>query len=583
MSKQNTHNLFSFFWGCMKPYKWHFVLMYQAPILSSFYTPTLGYGSKLLIDSIVENDKLTWEIAALPIALIAGARLFMSFLFRVSSYSRLNAMPFVKKAITEKAYSYALGHSYTFFQNNFSGEVSKRVNSLQDHFEALSNKFHYGISWRIAAITLNTIMLFTVSIYLGLATISLMLVLIPIARHATKAISKLSENYSFLKNNTFGFIADGINNVVSLFLFASRKKELDISSEKLQETAKADAKVQRRSHYFYMIMDVLFFLYIFSSMVILVYLKMQGLVSAGDFSFVLTMSMHILGTVFVLINETPGVISSWSELKETFKTFKKPHEMVDHENAIDLKFNSGEIRFDDVTFGYEHNLAIFNKFRLNIAPGEKVGLVGHSGAGKSSLVSLLLRYFDVNSGSITIANEDIRYVTQDSLREHISVIPQDPLLFHRTLLENIRYGKPEASLAEVIEVSKKAHIHEFINSLPEQYDTEVGERGIKLSGGQRQRIAIARAMLKNAPILILDEATSSLDSQTEQKIQESLHHLIADKNITVIAIAHRLSTLKNMSRIIVLNKGQITQEGTHDDLLEKGGLYKELWESQVVV
>jgi len=583
MEKQTTNSIFSFFWNCVKPYKWYFLLMYQAPIISAFYTPTLGYGSKLLIDSIVENNTLTWEIAIFPIILIAGSRLFMSFLFRVSSYARLNAMPYVKKSITEKAYAYALGHSYTFFQNNFSGEVSKRVNSLQDHFESLSNKFHYGIMWRISAILLNTIVLFSVSVYLGLATISLMLLLIPIARQATRDISKLSENYSYLKNNTFGFIADGINNVVSLFLFASREKELDISSQKLQETAQADAKVQKRAHYFYMIMDLLFFLYILSSMSILVHLKTKGLVSAGDFSFVLTMSMHLLGTVFVLINETPGVISSFSELKETFKTFKKPQEMVDHKDAKDLKFSSGEIKFSEVTFGYEHQAPVFDKFQLTIAPGEKVGLVGHSGAGKSSFVSLLLRYFDVNSGAIMVAGEDIRHVTQDSLRAHISVIPQDPLLFHRTLLENIRYGRPTASMEEVIEVSKKAHIHEFITTLKDQYETEVGERGIKLSGGQRQRIAIARAMLKNAPILILDEATSSLDSQTEQKIQESLHHLIADKKITVIAIAHRLSTLKNMNRIIVMNKGKIAQEGTHDTLLEEGGLYKNLWESQVVV
>lgn len=214
---------------------------------------------------------------------------------------------------------------------------------------------------------------------------------------------------------------------------------------------------------------------------------------------------------------------------------------------------------------------------------EKIGLIGYSGAGKSSLVNLLLRYFKTTSGEILIDDQNINYVTQDSLRENIAVIPQDTMLFHRSLLENIRYGRLSATEEEVIEASKAAHIHEFIIRLPDQYQTYVGERGVKLSGGQRQRISIARAILKNAPILILDEATSSLDSHTEKLIQDSLNLLIESQGKTVIAIAHRLSTLKHMDRVIVMDKGKIIEEGTHNQLLHNHkGLYKKLWEFQAI-
>lgn len=225
----------------------------------------------------------------------------------------------------------------------------------------------------------------------------------------------------------------------------------------------------------------------------------------------------------------------------------------------------------------------FKNLDLHIKAGEKVGLIGYSGAGKSSLVNLLLRYFKTTSGEILVDGQDISSVTQDSLRENIAVIPQDTMLFHRTLFENIKYGRGNATEEEVIEASKAAHIHEFIMNLPERYQTYVGERGVKLSGGQRQRISIARAILKNAPILILDEATSSLDSHTEKLIQDSLNFLIESHGKTVIAIAHRLSTLKHMDRVIVMDKGKIIEEGSHNKLLRNHkSLYKKLWELQEI-
>ena len=268
-------------------------------------------------------------------------------------------------------------------------------------------------------------------------------------------------------------------------------------------------------------------------------------------------------------------------LSENFSIMQIPQDIIDKPNTSKLKISKGEIVFKNISFGYKegesHTLKNLN---LHIKAGEKIGLVGFSGAGKSTLVSLLLKNFKIDSGDILIDGQSIYDISSDSLRSQIALIPQDTMLFHRSIGENIGYAKENSTQAEIENTAKKAHIHEFITTLPKAYETLVGERGIKLSGGQRQRIAIARAILKDAPILILDEATSSLDSHTENHIQESLNLLIADRSTTIIAIAHRLSTLKHMDKIIVLDKGKIIEDGTHEELIKTGGYYQSMWNMQ---
>jgi ATP-binding cassette subfamily B protein len=269
-------------------------------------------------------------------------------------------------------------------------------------------------------------------------------------------------------------------------------------------------------------------------------------------------------------------LSDASEMTEILKT---PHEIKDVEGAKELIVKNGGIDFKNVDFGYGDSRRILSAFDLSIAPGEKVALIGPSGAGKTTVVKLLMRMHDVTGGKIEIDGRDISQVTQESLWKNISLVPQDPILFHRTLMNNIRYGCPEATDDEVIEASKAAHCHEFIEASPEKYGTFVGERGIKLSGGERQRVAIARAILRNAPILILDEATSSLDSGSESLIQDALDRLMKGK--TVIVIAHRLSTVKKMDRIIAVSDGKIVEEGDHESLSAKDdGMYSRLWKLQ---
>jgi ATP-binding cassette subfamily B protein len=392
-----------------------------------------------------------------------------------------------------------------------------------------------------------------------------------------------SQDYANQKQKTFGLIVDGMVNISSVFLFASKRKEIDLVSAKLDEVRDHDKTRLKYIFIMHLIMAFIYMTLTIGTLFLMIYLKQKNLVTVGDFAMAFGLVFYIIEVTFHMVGELQNLIKDYGELKESFSIFSDVHQVNDKIEAKELMVKNGSIEFKDLSFVYEKQKIIFDKLNLSIKAGEKIGLVGHSGAGKSTLISALLRYFEVKSGSILIDGQNISDVTADSLRKNISVIPQDISLFHRSLLENIGYGNENASYEDVIAASKKAHIDEFVNQLPDKYKTLVGERGIKLSGGQRQRIAIARAILKDAPILILDEATSSLDSETEKYIQESLDILISDQNKTVIAVAHRLSTLKNMDRIIVLDKGKIIEEGTHEQLISRpDSYYKKLWDLQKI-
>jgi ATP-binding cassette subfamily B protein len=267
-----------------------------------------------------------------------------------------------------------------------------------------------------------------------------------------------------------------------------------------------------------------------------------------------------------------------TDMKEVVDIFDLPIDITDPKRPEHLRMHEGHIVFNKLSFSYKGGNAVLKDFNLDIAPGERIGLVGHSGAGKSTITKLLLRFVDAVEGNIMIDGQDIKNITQNDLRSVISYVPQESILFHRTIGENISYGRPDATQAEIVDVAKKAFAHDFIAKLPNGYDTLVGERGIKLSGGERQRVAIARAMLKNSPVLVLDEATSSLDSVSEAYIQEAFTELM--KNKTTIVVAHRLSTISKMDRIVVLEDGNIIEMGTHQELLRKNGVYADLWNHQ---
>ena len=304
----------------------------------------------------------------------------------------------------------------------------------------------------------------------------------------------------------------------------------------------------------------------------------KGILTIGDFALIQLYLITLFDRLWEFGKVLRRIFEGFADASEMVEILEEPHEVRDGLAAPALAVSAGRVDFVDVQFSHHGTRKILDGFNLKILPGEKVGLVGPSGAGKTTVVQLLFHFYDVSGGEILIDGQNIAHVTQDSLRDHISLVPQEPILFHRTLKENILYGRAEARDEDVIEAARKAHCHEFISTLPLGYETYVGERGIKLSGGERQRVAIARAILKNAPILVLDEATSSLDSESEALIQDALHKLMQGK--TAIVIAHRLSTIMQMDRIVVIDEGKIVTSGTHRELLGQEGIYKKLWEIQ---
>jgi ATP-binding cassette subfamily B protein len=376
-----------------------------------------------------------------------------------------------------------------------------------------------------------------------------------------------------------GVIADILTNMASVRLFASKrfehsylKRSVDFSVERDQTRDWFFLKLHALQGGSFLLFQVVCFWWMLNGLV-------SKTISPGDFVLVLTLNLHIIENFWNIAKEMRDFWEKMGNIVQGLKIIQSPIDIHDSSDAQQLVVTKGEIVFDNVQFQYHDAESLFEHESVVIKSGQKVGLVGYSGSGKSTFVNLILRLFDVTAGKIMIDGQDIREVTQDSLHEAIAMIPQDPSLFHRSLIENIIYGRRDATRDEVVIAAKRAYAHEFIVELSLGYNTQVGERGVRLSGGQRQRIAIARAILKNAPILILDEATSQLDSVTEGEIQESLWNLMQDK--TTLVIAHRLSTLLHMDRILVFDQGSIVEDGSHEELLERNGLYKKLWEAQI--
>ncbi|HQS84699.1 MAG: hypothetical protein B7Y25_07220 [Alphaproteobacteria bacterium 16-39-46] len=574
----------AFLWRHIKPYKWYYLAMIAAPLTSGFYPFAYNYAIKLFLDAMALPSPLTYSRIMFPILLFLGAYIFVEFVWRVSNVAEWKSEPFVRRSILLQSYDYVQHHDYRFFQDNFTGTMSSKLKGLLDGYDKFWAEMHHGLFLKAFKSLVNLCVLSFVNLYLGLFIFTWSILYVPIMYKLSLKLNQLSFEETESRHALMGQISDKITNMISLFSFASRKREFNALDHQIShDFIPKEIRVYKYDFKIQIIGDILYlFMYVFL-IFYMIHLKMMNVISIGDFAFVFGITMVVALDIWEVTISLQEFARAMGDFRSSLSILNTPQQNLDKKDAKTLLVKDPLIEFKNVSFSYDSRVSVFKDLTFTINPGEKIGIVGASGAGKSSLINLLLRYFENKDGAILINHQNINDVTQDSLRENIAIIPQDTLLFHRTLRENILYGRPEATDAEVIEASKKAHIHEFITTLPDQYNAYVGERGIKLSGGQRQRIAIARAILKDSPILILDEATSSLDSETEKLIQESLNFLIKDKRKTVIAIAHRLSTLKHMDRIIVLESGKIIEEGTHDILIKnKKSLYKKLWTLQEI-
>ena len=572
---------FSFLLKSIRPFKFYiglhlFVVIYNAIDLSLW-----PYFTKLLIDKISTTPSDQVIAASLPYALLLILfTILPGIVWRFSDFSWMNLTPALKKKITSESMDYAMRHSHDYFQNNFSGSLANKVRDLASCTPTMLGRILYSFLNVILSLIIAFVALFFVHKVFAFALIFWAIIFILMAANAAKKSNPLSIAAADQQTKIMGNLVDVLSNISNVRFFASSRFE----SSRIKGFADDYTKLSKRRNIFlikfYILHACTFSAYFTFCIVTLIYLYAQNLVTLGDFLMLFTINNWIIHLMWMAANEMNGFLEDVGTINQALSIINQPLQIKDADHAKNLNVNRGKIIFDNVGFNYQkEGLALFSNKNLTINSGQKVGLVGHSGGGKTTFVNLILRFFDVNSGRISIDDQDISLVTQDSLRSAIAMIPQDPSLFHRSLKENISYGFDNCGDEEIFNAAKKAHAHEFISLLPHGYDSLVGERGVKLSGGQRQRIAIARAFLKNAPILILDEATSQLDSITENLIQESLTNLIKGK--TTIVIAHRLATLKNMDRILVFDQGKIVEDGSHQDLLDLNGTYKKLWDSQV--
>lgn len=525
------------------------------------------------------RDQATVQILLGILAIVTVAWLTDRIFRRVQDIFNVTLQSRVMAELFDDAFSYLMGHSYSFFISNFAGSLTHRVTKFARAYETLFDTvmitFVPTLLFVLGAVGVLFSRNHILGLSLGIWCIAFVWFQIFVARLRQPARNARSE----ADTRITATLSDTIANQSAVTLFSGVRYEWQRFHSVVEVWRKATLRNWLIDGWFWGGIG----LFIVVIQVGLYYgaiqLWRENLLTIGDFVLIQAYLMTVFDQLVGINRDLRRFFDAFADASEMVYILEQPHDVHDIKGAVPLRVKSGEIVFKHTQFYFrDASVPILSAFDLRIEGGQKVALVGPSGAGKSTVTRLLLRLFDVTGGSIEIDGQDISRVTQESLRDAISYVPQEPVLFHRSLMENIRYGRRDASDEEVIAAAQKAHCHEFISALPLTYETYVGERGVKLSGGERQRIAIARAILKDAPVLVLDEATSSLDSQSEWLIQDALQTLMQGK--TVIVIAHRLSTIMKMDRIIVLEKGAIAADGTHAELLLRGGLYHKLWNIQ---
>ncbi|PIB13738.1 hypothetical protein B853_17454 [Vibrio rotiferianus CAIM 577 = LMG 21460] len=481
------------------------------------------------------------------------------------------------------AHRYLLNQSLNFYQDDFAGRVATKVMQTSLAVRETVMKTMDVFVYVSVYFTSIIVMLAAADWRLMIPMLVWLAAYIAIQIYFVPKLKKVATEQADARSTMTGRIVDSYTNIQTVKLFSHSKRETQYAEEGMKGFLNTVYRQMRLVTGFDVAVEISNYLLVFSVAALSIYLWLDSAISVGAIAIAVSLALRINGMSMWIMWEVGALFENLGTVVDGMKTLSKPIDIQDKPDAKALQVSEGGIHFDNVSFHYGEKKGVISNLDLNIKPGEKVGLVGRSGAGKSTLVNLLLRFHDVEEGSIKIDGQEISSVTQDSLRSKIGMVTQDTSLLHRSIRDNILYGNPDATEEELLKATKQAHAHEFIDTLTDPfgnvgYDAQVGERGVKLSGGQRQRIAISRVLLKDAPLLVLDEATSALDSEVEAAIQESLNELMQGK--TVIAIAHRLSTIAQMDRLIVLDKGNIVEQGSHKELIANNGIYAQLWAHQ---
>ncbi len=562
-------------------YPWLFSFVFAGGLiieLSGIFSPLF---IRQFIDTLASGDPSS-QLAVTLFGILGGFALLSLVGWvgrRIQMISVMSLEAKVMADLSNTGFNYLLGHSHEFFQNNFAGSLTRKVNRYARAFEQVLDSITFQFFSTFVFATGVIVVLFQKNTILGAVLLAWTLFFVWIQVVMAQWRQPLRIARSEEDSKVTGVLSDAVSNQYTISLFASASHERSLFGGAIERWRLATMKSWNADLWIFAIQGLFAIAIEVGLLAGAVILWQKSLVTVGDFVLIQVYILGLIDRIWGIGNSMRKLYDAFADAYEMIVILEKPHDILDVPAATTLAVTKGGITFKNVGFNFNGTRAILADFNLEITKGQKVALVGTSGAGKSTITKLLLRFYELTSGHIEIDGQDIAKVTQESLRAEVAFVPQESVLFHRSLLDNIRYGRQDATDEEVIEAAKKAHCHEFIDALPEKYETHVGERGVKLSGGERQRVAIARAILKDAPILVLDEATSSLDSESEALIQDALRVLMEGK--TVIVIAHRLSTIMKMDRIWVIENGKMIEEGSHTALLKKkNGLYHKLWKYQ---